>query len=123
MSVVHAYQPMVEKPPATEAEIQAMREKLATRSKTIAQPSGVGESAQPKAKLEWHKPTSTLDPAVKTKCGRYSCCKVTVNGKPHYELWKLAPGGGWFARIDKGSGLDNFLQAQVLAQQDAEKRT
>jgi len=75
-----------------------------------------------KPRLEWCKPTSKLDMAVKTKCGTYSCCKVTVGGKPHYELWRLAPGAGWFARLDKGSGLDNFLQAQELARQDWERR-
>ena len=101
-----------------------MHAKLKARIPTTtptSQPSGAGESPQAKSALVWNRPTTKVDTAVKTNCGRYCCCKVTVQGKTHYELWKLAPGAGWFNRIDKGSGLDNFLQAQVLAQQDADK--
>lgn len=102
-----------------------MHSKLAQRAgrvstPTSSQPSEAAQSPQEKSALEWEKPI-VGGTAVKSKCGRYSCCKVTVNGKTHYELWKLVPNGPWFTRIDKGSGLDNFMQAQVMAQQDADR--
>jgi hypothetical protein len=118
------YKPMHQTPLATEEQIAAMHARLAQRGRNPiapSQPPEVARSPKEKSELEWNKPTSAIDIAVKTKCGMYSCCKVTVNGKPHYELWKLAPGGGWYGRIDKGSGLDNFLQARELARQDWEK--
>lgn len=87
----------------------------------LLQRSGAAQSPQEKSKLEWDRPRSRDQIAVKTKCGRYSCCRITVDGRTHYELWRLQPGGSSFARLDKGSGLDNFLQAQVMAQQDANK--
>lgn len=76
---------------------------------------------QAKSKPIWNHPTTKVDTAVKTNCGRYCCCKVTVDGKLHYELWKLGPDGRWFKRIDQGPGLENFLQAQLLAEEDANK--
>lgn len=141
MGVTHPYQPMVEKPAATEAQVQAMHERLAARVRggggvheepngaqsppsstaSASSDSKAGQSPKEKSRLEWNKPTSKTDTALKTKCGRYSCCRVTVNNQLHYELWKLAPGAAWFTRIDKGQGLGSFLQAQVLAQQDADK--
>lgn len=115
-----------DRPPdlATEAQVQAMNAKLAARVKQaptpIAQPLQAAQSPQAKSvvKLEWERPTKEAM-AIKTKCGRYSCCKVVVMGKTSYELWKLVPGGDWFTQLNKG--LDNFLQAQELARQDAQK--
>lgn len=120
------YRPERPVPVASEAEIQAMHSKLAQRAGRVSTPTPVQrseavQSPKEKSALEWEKPV-VGGTAVKTKCGRYSCCKVTTNGKLHYELWKFVPSGGWFTRIDKGSGLDNFLQAQVMAQQDFEKQ-
>lgn len=107
---------------ATEAQVSAMQAKLAARVKqlplpTLAQPSGAGESPKEKAALEWEKPVTGAT-GVKTKCGRYACAKVTVMGKTFYELSKLVP-GHWF--IPLHSRLDSFMQAQTLAQQDADK--
>ena len=135
MSVVHPYQPMTSQRIASEDEVKAMHAKLKTRG-SVAQrseqapverevagsiPAGTATSeAAPspkeKAKLEWNKPTSKLDTAVKTKCGRYSCCKVVVLGVSYYEVWRLIP-----ERKQIAKRLDNFLQAQVLAQQDADR--
>ena len=69
--------------------------------------------------LEWEKPKSKDATGVKTKCGRYSCAKITTNGKVSYELFKLAGGGAWFRPLQVG--LDTFLQAQKIAQMDADK--
>lgn len=118
-------------PIASETQIRAMEAKLAQRSNgSVAQRSeqapverevaGSIPAGAAKPKLQWNK-TQRDSMAVKTVCGRYSCCKIITNGKLHYELWKLVTSGEWFIRIDKGSGLDNFLQAQVMAQQDADK--
>jgi hypothetical protein len=84
------------------------------------EPPQEGTVSAARPALEWEKPT-VGGMAVKTTCGRYSCCKVVTSGRLHYELWKLAGGGSWFMRLDKGSGLDNFMQAQVMAQQDASR--
>ncbi len=127
---------------ATEAQVQAMQAKLKARIGQV-QGSGMapreahnlertgsipapatnlpqaGQSPKAKSKLEWEKPVAGAT-GVKTKCGRYSCCKVTVNDKTHYELWRTVPDGSWRTPINQH--LDNFLQAQELARQDAEKR-
>jgi len=113
MSVVYPYQPFP-KPECT-TTVDEMNAKLATRVE--AANTRLAQAGKP---LEWGKPVKNAM-GVKTKCGRYSCAKVITNGVVHYELWKLSPGAGWFARIDKGSGLDNFLQAQKIAQMDADK--
>lgn len=108
-------------PVASDAEVQAMLARLKRRveSKVTINPSGVAQSPQAKSKLEWEKPVAGAT-GVKTKCGRYSCSKVTVNGKVNYELWRLVPGGTWFVPINQK--LDNFMQAQTLAQQDLDSR-
>jgi hypothetical protein len=105
---------------ATEAEVQAMNAKLAKRVKEVGNPALVSSPRAPQslpAKLEWERAAKDST-AVKTLCGRYSCAKLIVLGKTTYELWKLLP--GWPAK-QLHKGLDNFLQAQVLAQQDADK--
>lgn len=83
-----------------------------------ASPSANGGNVE-RPRLEWDKPKTKDATGLKTKCGRYSCAKVTLNGVFSYELWKLAPGAGWFRQLNKG--LDNFLQVQKLAQIDADK--
>ena len=82
--------------------------------------SGVGESPKEKSVLKWGRAVIGAT-EVKTECGRYACSKITTNGKTMYELWKAnpTPGGSPMFRLHKG--LDNFLQAQTLAQQDADK--
>ena len=113
------YAPMVPQKLATEAEIEAMRAKLAARSAALplASPSAAAESPKEKSVLKWLKPTSKLDTAVKTECGTYSCAKVVVMGISYYELWQLTP-----ERKQLAKRLDNFLQAQELARQDWERR-
>lgn len=143
------YRPFRETPVASDAEVQAMLARLKRRigdKVTVnggsrvdecpgssltspdgakpsltpsTNPSGAAQSPKEKSVLEWEKPVAGAT-GVKTKCGRYSCSKVTVNGKVNYELWRLVPGGGWFAPLNQR--LDNFMQAQVLAQQDLENR-
>ena len=116
---------------ASEEEVQAMHAKLASRLGKVSDgsgsvPAGI-DAASPPAKggsverprLEWEKPKTKDATGVYTVCKRYSCAKITVNGKTSYELFKLAAGGGWFRSLN--AGLDNFLQVQKLAQIDADK--
>jgi hypothetical protein len=122
----HRYFPMRQAPLASEAEITAMHEKLHSRveqrSARVAHNHEVaGSNPAPAKPLEWDKPKTPDATGLKTKCGRYSCAKITTNGKLSYELWKLAPGGGWFRQLN--AGLNNFLQVQKLAQIDADKGT
>lgn len=132
MSVVHPYQPMTLQKIASEEEVQAMHMKLAGKVQgkvsdgsgsvplgiDAASPSTKGESVE-RLRLKWEKPKTKTATGVYTTCKRYSCAKVTVDGKTRYELYKLVPGGGWFTILNKG--LDNFLQAQKLAQMDVDK--
>lgn len=67
--------------------------------------------------LEWNKPEKGAT-GVRTVCGRYSCSKVTLNGKPTYELWRLVP-DHWFKQI--AIGLDSFETAKGLANEDSKK--
>lgn len=80
--------------------------------------SEAGESRNEKSALQWEKvvPGAT---ERKTVCGCYSCSKVTTEGKTSYELWKTKDQGSPMVRLHHG--LDNFLQAQTLAQQDADR--
>lgn len=104
---------------ATEAQVDAMNAKLAARAARVtpppAQRSDAAQSPQAKSevKLEWKR--VRVD-AMRTTCGRYSCCKVTVKGKTTYELWKLIPGGEWFRPIH--IGIESFEKAQQLAHED-----
>jgi hypothetical protein len=113
MSIIHEYKPFT-KPECT-TTVEEMNAKLEVREAV----SKAVQSPRAKSSLEWEKPVDGVT-GLKTKCGRYSCGKVTVNGTVSYELWKLTPGGGWFRQLNKG--LDNFLQVQKLAQLDADKR-
>lgn len=114
MGVTHRYQPFP-KPECT-TTVEQMQAKLEAR----VNGSKAAQSPQAKSALEWEKPAKDAT-GVYTVCKRYSCAKVTVNGKTSYELFKLAPGGGWFRSLN--AGLDNFLQVQKLAQIDANKAT
>jgi hypothetical protein len=49
-----------------------------------------------------------------TKCQRYSVCPSN-DDKTLWEVWKLAPGGPWFALLDKG------LPSEDAAKERAEK--
>jgi|SRR5689334_4439118 len=75
-------------------------------------------SPKEKSVLKWDRAVVGCT-EVKTECGRYSCSKVTKDGKTSYELWKANASGSPFTCLH--FGLDNFLQAQTLAQQDADK--
>lgn len=132
MGVTYRYQPMTPQRVASEEEVQAMHAKLAGKvhgkvsDGSGSVPSGIDAASPPtkggsveRPRLEWEKPKAPDATGIKTKCGHYSCAKITTNGRVSYELWKLAGGGGWFNRLN--GGLDNFLQVQKLAQIDADK--
>lgn len=91
----------------SDGQVAAMMAKLEARVKQVAA-----------AKLEW-APAVQGSMARKTTDGRYACCKVVVDGKASYELWRIVTG---FPAHQLNKGLDNFLQAQTLAQIDADKR-
>jgi hypothetical protein len=95
---------------------EQMMQRLAQRSGNSR--SEVGESPKEKSVLKWGRAVIGST-EVKTECGRYACSKVSKDGKTSYELWKAQASGSPFGRLH--FGLDNFLQAQKLAQQDADK--
>lgn len=76
--------------------------------------SGVVGDDQTACLLHWCKPERGAT-GVRTTCGRYSCGKITTDGKVTYELWKLSPGGAWFTCLR--NGLDTFEAAKTLAEQ------
>lgn len=119
MGVTHRYQPFPK--PESTTTVDEMNAKLAARVKGKTLIPQAVQSPQAKSALEWEKPKSKDATGLYTTCKRYSCAKVTVNGKMSYELFKLAPGGGWFRSLN--AGLDNFLQVQKLAQIDVDKGT
>jgi hypothetical protein len=90
--------------------------KLAERTGNPLKPPEAGQSPKAKSELEWEKPV-TGSTGVKTKCGTYACAKLSVLGVTRYELRKRV-GEDW---TPINLRLDNFLQAQTLAQQDADK--
>ena len=49
-----------------------------------------------------------------TKCHRYSVCRTNDEGTL-WELWKMAPGGPWFALLEKN------LPSEDAAQRRAER--
>jgi hypothetical protein len=120
--VVHNHEVAGSNPaPATPLEWEKPKGGDASEPDTGTRHVVAGAASAKNTPLEWEKPKTSDATGVKTRCGRYSCAKVTVNGKVSYELWKLAPGGGWFRQLN--AGLDNFLQVQKLAQIDADKVT
>jgi len=97
---------------------EQMMAKLKERCPPIR--SEVVQSPKEKSVLKWGRAMIGCT-EVKTECGRYSCSKITKDGKTSYELWKANAvlGGSPMTRLH--FGLDNFLQAQTLAQRDADK--
>lgn len=114
------YQPMHHTPQASEAEIQAMlaRLKRKSESRESVKPPEAAQSPQAKSLLEWERPVKGAT-GVRTKCGRYACAKVTVNGTTSYELSYYVP-GHWFLSL--AVGLPAFEDAKRLAQLDADQR-
>lgn len=118
------YQPMGEKPLVPESR---MREILAKHKKVpdgqqpesnlgpvagdpAVQPGVVGDPEVPRL-LAWEKPVGT---GVRTTCGRFSCAKLTVDGKTQYELWRVAPGGNWFTCVR--SQMSSYAEVKQLAE-------
>lgn len=102
---------------ATEAQVQAMNEKLATRAKHLSNVKQAVQSPKAKSALEWEKPVAGAE-GVYTKCKTYACSKGLVMGKMLYSLSKRLPNGFYTPLHGR---LDNFMQAQELARQDWEK--
>jgi len=94
---------------------EQMMDKLKSRLPPLSE---AVQSPKEKSVLKWARAVIGCT-EVKTECGRYSCSKVTKDEKTTYELWKVKASGSPFTRLHHG--LDNFLQAQTLAQQDADK--
>lgn len=124
------YQPMG--PPPSTTTHEQMQAKLSARVAAVKVNGGIGDSASveapsevplapatsiPPPTLEWEKPRKDAT-GLKTACGRYSCAKVTVNGKTTYELWRLVP-GHWFRQI--AIGQESFAKVKELAQIDVNK--
>lgn len=65
--------------------------------------------------LEWqkHAPDAV---GSHTKCRRYTTCRTNNEGTL-WEVWKLAPGGPWFALL--GKNLPNEDAAKARAEADA----
>ena len=64
--------------------------------------------------LEWirHHPEAV---GSHSKCRNYSVCRTDTDGK-RWEVWRLAPGGPWFAQIAKD--LPSEEAAQKFAEND-----
>jgi len=121
MSREIVYQPMRDpKKDVSQADMLAILEKHAQRTGTpVPQPKtpSVVESppvARVQSGLEWCKPTPGAT-GVRTVCGRYSCSKVTLNGKQTYEVWRLVP-DHWFKQI--AIGLPSFAEGRRIADED-----
>ncbi len=102
---------------ATEAQVQAMNEKLATRAKHLSTVQQAVQSPKAKSALEWEKPVTGAD-GVYTKCKTYACAKGLVMGKMLYSLSKRLPSGTY---TPLNCRLDSFMQAKEMARQDWEK--
>lgn len=63
--------------------------------------------------LEWQK-THPDASGSHTKCKRYTIC-VDPNGA--WEVWKLVPGGIWFAPLGRNLGSED--EAKQCAEEDA----
>lgn len=66
--------------------------------------------------LEW-KP---MQGAERSICCRYSVCSITQNGVETFEVWRVVPGGAWFAPLQMG--IESREKAREIANADAEKR-
>ena len=88
----------------------------AAGSRSTAEPPHVEAGvASAENTLRWNKPDRGAT-GVRTACGRYSCSKVTVNGKTTYEAWKLIPDASWFKPL--AVGLDSFETAKRVVDED-----
>lgn len=58
--------------------------------------------------------------AERTLCCRYTVCSITQNGKTTFEVWRVVPGGAWFAPLQMG--IESREKAHVIAEADAETR-
>lgn len=61
--------------------------------------------------LEWRPSVNSERCAVST-CGRYSVSEY----QGHWQAWKLAPGGAWFAPL--GLRVDDEAAAKEVAERD-----
>lgn len=80
----------------------------------LAQPKPSPTPAAIPERLQWQKP---IGEARRSACGRYAVCRVTVNGKRHYEVWRMVPSGNWFNRI--GPAFESFQSAANHANENA----
>lgn len=65
--------------------------------------------------LVWERVSST---AMRTTCGIWTCCRVTIGGFPRYELWKRI--AGLERPVCVKRGMTAFLEAQDLAQAETD---
>lgn len=65
--------------------------------------------------LEWQDKRTDQRGYLST-CNRYSLCPDVDE---HWQVWKIAPGGAWFAPL--ATGLPTEALARELAQADAGK--
>lgn len=120
MSREFVYQPMGVRKEVSPERMNEILEKHAQRTGTsVPQPKAQAVVENPPAPgvqsgLEWCKPEKGAT-GVRTVCGRYSCSKVTINGKATYEVWRLVP-DVWFRHI--AVGLDSFESAKRVADED-----
>lgn len=117
------YQPMKEpQKEVSQADMLAILEKHAKKNNSgpnTVQPKTEAVVANPAparvlANLEWNKPEPGAT-GVRTTCGRYSCSKVTINGKTTYEAWRLVP-DHWFKQI--AIGLESFEAVKQAVDED-----
>lgn len=120
----HAYNPM--HGPQKSVSFDRMKQILETHvhEKVEIGPMGSKAVESPKAKpaeacldLEWKKPEKGVM-AVTTKCGRYRCVKIVLNGETTYELWRNPLGAKWEQLEVR---LPDFVTAQRKAQEDHAK--
>jgi hypothetical protein len=97
---------------------EQMMQRLAQRCGPT--PLQAAQSPKEKSILKWGRAV-VGSTEVKTECGTYQCCKDIKEGKVAYSLWKRNPTPNVSPYVRIINGLDNFLQAQTLAQQDADK--
>jgi hypothetical protein len=65
--------------------------------------------------IEWKKIHADAS-GSHSKCGRFTVCRTNDAGTL-WEVWKLAPGGPWFALLEKN--LTSEDAAKARAEQDA----
>jgi hypothetical protein len=116
MSRLMPYQPM-HKP--REVSQERMREILSKR--TNGWPTATARPeilTRPKGALQWQRPEPGAT-GVRTVCEWYSCCKVMLDGKWVYEVWKREPLTSGMKQL--ACGLASFDEGKRVAQADADK--